>query len=231
MQCRYALIIASLNSLTAYVPAELLIALVQKEVWTKEQGLAHVLQSSNPEQKAKLLIKLANYLPSRLKQLALSKALAAARQIQDEYSRADALSSLADKLPRELLPEALTAVRQIQDEYSRADTLSSLADKLPRELLLEALAAARQIQSEYYRAKALNSLADKLPEILPEALAAARQMNDELNRADALSSLADKLLQIQKTELFSHWRDTLHILSLRTRPRLLSDINALTPVK
>ncbi|MBW4599077.1 MAG: zinc ribbon domain-containing protein [Calothrix sp. FI2-JRJ7] len=414
LQCRYALIIASLNSLAADLPAELLIALVQKEVWTKEQGLAHVLQSSKKEQKAKLLIKLANYLPSRLKELALSKALAAARQIQDEYSRADALSSLADKLPRELLPEAppavkqiqdkyradtlsslvdklprellpeaLAAARQIQDEYYRAEALSSLvnklpeilpealaaarqiqdeyyrdciisslvnklsrellsealaaarqiqdeyyrdyalsslADKLPQELLPEALAAARQIQDEYYRAKALSSLADKLPEILPEALAAARQIqdeeyrdcvlssladklpqellpealaaarqiqdeeyrdyalssladklprellpeasavarqiqpdeygailsssadklpkalaaarliNDEYYRADVLSSLADKLVQIQKTELFSHWRDTLHILSLRTRPHLLRDINALTPV-
>lgn len=43
-------------------------------------------------------------------------------------------------------------------------------------------------------------------------------------------SLADKLSQIQKTPLFDHWRDTLHILSVHTRPNLLRDINTLTPV-
>ncbi len=38
LQCRYALIISSLNSLAANVPIELLVALVQKNVWTPEQG-------------------------------------------------------------------------------------------------------------------------------------------------------------------------------------------------
>nr|WP_277883410.1 NB-ARC domain-containing protein [Nostoc flagelliforme] len=229
LQCRYALIIASLNSLAANLPVELLIALVQKNVWTPEQGLAYVLQSSNPRQKANLLTELVNHLPPNLKQLGLSKALAAAREIQDESSRADALSSLADKLPPDLLPEALAAARSIQSEEYRAKALSSLADKLP-ELLPEALAAAREIQDERYRAEALSSLADKLPpELLPEALAAAREIQSESTRAEALSSLADKLSQIQKTSLFNHWRDTLHILFVHTRPNLLSDINALTP--
>jgi ribosomal protein L17 len=385
LQCRYALIIASLNSLAANLPVELLIALVQKNVWTPEQGLGYVLQSSNSAQKANLVTQLADHLPSNLKELALSKALAAAREIEDESSRAKALSSLADKLPElllealaaareiqdessranalsslapllpELLPEALAAVKEIQDESSRASALSSLADKLPRDLLPEALAAAREIQSESdradvlsslapllpellpealavarsiqdasartyaldsladklpellpealaaareieneysrahalssladklpsnlllealaatrsiqdeeYRAKALVPLADKLPNLLPEALAAAREIQDKTDRAKALilladklpdllpealaaarsiqdasdrakalSSLADKLSQIQKTPLFAHWRDTLHILSVHTRPNLLSDISALTPV-
>jgi hypothetical protein len=69
--------------------------------------------------------------------------------------------------------------------------------------------------------------------LLPETLAAARSIQDESKlgrRADALSSLADKLSQIQKTQLFSLWRETLHILSVHTRPNLLSDIKALTPV-
>ena len=231
LQCRYALIIASLNSLSANLPEKLLLALIQKNVWTPEQGLAYVLQSSNPKQKANLLTELANHLPSNLKELGLSKALAAAREIPSESYRADALRSLADKLPPELLPEALAAAREIQSEYSRADALRSLANKLPPELLPEALAAAREIQSEYSRADALRNLADKLPpELLPEALAAAREIQSRSYRANALSSLADKLLQVQKTPLFDHWRDTLHILSVHTRPNLLSDIKALTPV-
>ncbi|MBE8989192.1 NB-ARC domain-containing protein, partial [Nostoc sp. LEGE 12450] len=179
LQCRYALIIASLNSLAANLPVELLIALVQKSVWTPEQGLAYVLQSSNPQNKAHLLTELVNHLPPNLKQLGLSKALAAAREIQDKYYRALALNRLADKLP-DLFSEALAAAREIQDESSRAEALSSLADKLPPELLSEALAAAREIQDESSRAEALSSLADKLPpELLSEALAAAREIQDE----------------------------------------------------
>ncbi|MBR8833341.1 MAG: hypothetical protein DSM106950_04680 [Stigonema ocellatum SAG 48.90 = DSM 106950] len=230
LQGRYALIIASLNSLAANLPVELLIALVKESEWTPEQGLAYVLQSSNPEQKANLLSQLANYLPPKLKELALSKVLAAAKQIQSEEYRAYALRALADKLPPELLSDALAAAKQIQDESYRAKALSALADKLP-EVLSDALAAAKQIQSESYRADALIRLADKLPpDLLPEALAAAREIQSESYRADALIRLALKLSQIQKTPLFDYWRETLHILSVHTRPNLLSDIKALTPV-
>ncbi len=72
LQCRYALIIASLNSLAANLLVELLIALVQKNVWTPSQGLAYVLQSSNPAQKANLLTQLANHLPPNLKEIDLA---------------------------------------------------------------------------------------------------------------------------------------------------------------
>ncbi|MEH2361189.1 NB-ARC domain-containing protein, partial [Nostoc sp.] len=161
-QCRYALITASLNSLAANLPAELLVALVKNNIWTCEQGLAYALQNPNPEDKVNSLTQLVNYLPSNLEKLAVQKALAAARAIQSEDSRANALSALADKLPK-LLPEALAAAREIQDEDNRANALSALADKLP-ELLPEALAAAREIQDEDNRANALSALADKLPE-------------------------------------------------------------------
>jgi hypothetical protein len=117
LQCRYALMTASLNSLTANVPVELLQALVKKNVWTPEQALAYTLQGSNPEQKARSLTELVDCLPLNLKELALSKALAAAKLIQDESYRAWALAALADKLPRDLLPEALAAAKTDSDEH------------------------------------------------------------------------------------------------------------------
>ena len=97
-------------------------------------------------------------------------------------------------------------------------------------MLPEALPIVRSIWDEYYRAKALIRLAVQLPELLPEVLTAARSIEAESDRADALSSLALQLSQIQKTALFAHWRETLHILSVHTRPNLLRDISALTPV-
>ena len=153
LQCRYALILTTLNSLTANLPPTLLVALLQKRVWAPEQGLAYALQSSNPENKASLLTAIIDDLPQKLKEKALQEALAAARAIQDERYRATALSALASNLPA-LLPEALAAARAIQSEQYRAIALSALADKLP-EVLPEALAAARAIQDERYRADAL----------------------------------------------------------------------------
>ncbi|MEH2231043.1 MAG: NB-ARC domain-containing protein, partial [Nostoc sp.] len=195
LQCRYALITASMNSLAANLPVELLVALVKNKMWTPEQGLAYALQKPELREKVNSLTELVTYLPLNLQELALQKALAAARAIQDEYShRADALSALAEKLP-DILPEALAAARAIQDEYFRANALSALAEKLP-DILPEALAAARAIQHEYFRAHVLSALAEKLPDILPEALAAARAIQNESSRAHALSALAEKLPDI-----------------------------------
>ncbi|NLQ03608.1 NB-ARC domain-containing protein, partial [Cylindrospermopsis raciborskii] len=191
-QCRYALIITSMNSLVANLPAKLLIALVRENIWTPEQTLSHILQSSDLTVKAHLLTSLVDYLPNDLQESVLSEALSSARQIQDEYRRAVALTALADKLPSELLPEALSTARQIQDEYSRTQALIGLANKLPS-VLPEALSSATQIQDEYRRTELLIGLADKLPpELLPEALSTARQIQDEYRRAVALT-LVDKL--------------------------------------
>ena len=145
-QCRYALITASINSLAANLPRELLVALVKNNVWSPEQGLAYALQKPDLGDKVESLVMLVDYLPENFKKQALSEALAAARQTHSEWRRAEALSALTDKLP-ELLPEALAAARHIQYEGNRAHVLSALADKLP-ELLPEALAAARHNQDE-----------------------------------------------------------------------------------
>ncbi|MEH1906954.1 NB-ARC domain-containing protein, partial [Nostoc sp.] len=192
-QCRYALMTASLNSLAANLPVELLVTLVKNNLWTAEQGLAYALQKPYPKEKVNSLTELVNYLPPNLQELALQKALAAARAIQFEDFSANALIALAQKLPPELLPEALAVAKAIQSEDFRANALRALAQKLPPELLPEALAAARAIQSEYYRANALSALVEKLPEVLPEALAAARAIQSEDSHAKALRTLAEKL--------------------------------------
>ncbi|MEI2583108.1 NB-ARC domain-containing protein, partial [Scytonema sp. PRP1] len=194
LQCRYALIRASLNSLAAKIlPENLLVALVKKNVWTPEQGLAYALQTPDLKQRVNLLVALVDDLPQNLKEQAQRKALTGVRAIQDEWSRANALGALANKLLPELIPGALRVAQAIQNERDRANALSTLADKLPTELMPEALAAARAIQDEGYRANTLSALADKLPtELMPEALAAARAIQGKRNRANALKALANK---------------------------------------
>ena len=190
-QCRYALITASINSLAANLPIDLLVALVKHDFWTPEQGLAYALQKPNLEDKVASLSKLADYLPDKLKKLALLEALVATRHIQHEKYRAEVLSALAEKLTPELLPEALSVARQIQDEEYRAQALSALADKFP-ELLPEALAAARKILYEE-DAPLFSALADKFPELLLEAFITALEIQDSYSCTQVLSALADKL--------------------------------------
>ena len=222
LQCRYALIIASLNSLAANVPVKLLLALVKNNFWTPEQGLAYALQNPNLNQKVNSLTEILNYLPANLKKLALQKALAAARTILMEDTRANALRALADKLPLELLLEALAAANSIKLKWHRDNALKAIAKKIPEDLpeafatkaihdeffnaiplrvigeklpedLPEALAAARSIQNENARADALSALVEKLPEDLPKALAVVRSIQNESARANTLSALAEKL--------------------------------------
>ncbi|MGJ5631841.1 NB-ARC domain-containing protein, partial [Nostoc sp. CALU 1950] len=225
LQCRYALMIASLNSLAANVPVELLVALVKKKVWSLEQGLAYALHKPKLVEKVKALATLVNYLTPNLEKLALSEALAAARVIRSEYFRTDALSALAEKLP-ELLPEVLASVRTIKPDYFRAQTLSALVAKLPPELFSEALAVAKFIQDEYHRAQTLSALADKMPQVLPEALATAKLIQDEYHRAQVLSTLADKI----PSELFPEALDAaVSIQSESSRSLALSALAATLP--
>ncbi|MEH2257051.1 hypothetical protein, partial [Nostoc sp.] len=101
----------------------------------------------------------------------------------------------------------------------------------PPELFSEALAVARAIQDESSRANALTALAKNLPpELFLEALAAAKTIQNESSRANTLSTLADSSSQTPAAELFLLWQDSLHELSLRTRPNLLQDIKVWVPV-
>ncbi|MEB3189181.1 MAG: NB-ARC domain-containing protein [Snowella sp.] len=160
LQCRYALILASLNSLAGNIPPKLIAALVNQKIWTPAQGLAYVKQNKNDKSQASGLRELAQYLPPAL----LTSALKTAQEIGDEGDRADALIGLASYLPHDLLPEALDAARGIKDEGDRADALIGLAPYLPQDLLPEALEAVREIENGYSRAHALGGLAPHLPQ-------------------------------------------------------------------
>ncbi|MBD2102517.1 hypothetical protein [Leptolyngbya sp. FACHB-261] len=214
LQCRYALIVSTLNSLSADLPPPLLGALLQKYVRVPKQGLAHALQSSNPETKAILLTEISDYSPQNLKEEALQKALAATKVIQYEQDRLNALKSLVLKLPPSLLPEALAIARAMPSGITRVEALKSLAPKLPPNLLLEALTIAKAFShrnSEYCRALALSAVVDFLPEklkaeVLEDALNAAKaipskEFRDNVYRAGALTAVADKLPEELQAEV------------------------------
>ncbi|MDV3351095.1 NB-ARC domain-containing protein, partial [Leptothoe sp. LEGE 181152] len=222
LQCCYALMKMSLNSLAQSIPAEMVAALLEENLWQPTQSLAYVQQLQDPIKKIVALEKIFPYLPKSLvpkvretiaafqseylyayalrklsKHLPelLPEALEVTHSIQDEPDRADALRELVKQLPPELLPEALEVTRSIQSESSRASALRELAKHLP-ELLPEALEVTRSIQSESSRASALRELAKQLPELLPEALEVTRSIQSESSRASALRELAKQLPEL-----------------------------------
>ena len=197
LQCRYALIVASLNSLAKNMPPALLAMLVQEKMWSLAQGLAYARQVSDAEQQVEALVRLAPHLTEPLRE----EALVAALGMQTPWRRAEALAELAPYLPEPLLWEALAAARVIESEYWRAIELVGLAPYLPEPLLREALAAARAIKIGRVRAKALAGLAAHLSEVesaevVWEALAATETAKDEYWQREAIVRLAIQLPQV-----------------------------------
>ncbi|NER87419.1 MAG: hypothetical protein F6K64_10490 [Moorea sp. SIO3A2] len=216
LQCRYALITTSLNSLAGNIPPELMAALVKNKIWTPAQALAYVRQNKDFSSQVEGLEAISEYLPPSL----LPEALDCARGISCEESRARALVYLAPHLPDvlpealdcargifyekyrvlalialaphlpDVLPEALDCARGLSHEFLRADALGALAPHFPEELLPQALDCARGIKYEKDRAHALVALAPHLPDVLPEALDCATGLSYESDQADALVGLA-----------------------------------------
>ena len=200
LQCRYALITTSLNSLAGNIPPALLAALVESNMCLPSQGLAYARQVPEAAQRVQAFSRLLLLprLSEHERDQALSQALEAARAIGDEESRAEVLAALAPHLTPPLLGPALEAARAIGDEWWRARAWAVSAPHLTPPLLGPALEAARAIGDEESRAEVLAVLAPHLtpPErdqALSQALEAARAIGSEWWRAAALAAPAPHL--------------------------------------
>jgi hypothetical protein len=242
---RCALVNASIRSLSGNLTPELLVGLVTvgtpEGKWSVAAALEHIRQMPDSQRQAeciKALVEAGCQLPWDL-------ALAAARAIQEEDDRAEALSTLAPHLPEEqqvnVLAEALAVTRAIQGESWRAKALMELASHLPEEqqgaVRAEALAAAR-VGNDWRRARVLSWLAPHLPpDLLGEALAAARSIADDWRRADVLSGLVPHLPEEQQATVLGealaaaraianevNWPEALMELAPHLSPDLLGEV-------
>jgi len=206
LQCRYALITASVNSLAADIPPALLAALVEKGMWTPAQGLAYARQVPELEQRVEALAELLPHIPEPLREQVLRETLAVAWEIESEWRRAGVLAWLAPRLVElGYSREALAVARAIKDDRWRAEALVGLVPHLPEaeraEALRELLVVARTIEDEQRRVKALAGLAPYLLiPLLREALLAARTIEDKQRRAEALVRLAPHLPEAECAE-------------------------------
>lgn len=190
LQCRYALITASLNSMAQVIPPALLAALVRNDIWTPAHALGHALQIPDEDLRAQALAGLAPHLSEDL----LRAALAAT-------NKGTALAQLAPRLA-ELghAPEALALVHQHLREP--ADKLETFWDAQPRLIARvaelgyaeEALAVAADV-GRLQVSKAWKGLVPYLPAaLIPRALQAIRGM-EQGSREKALIELAPVMPQ------------------------------------
>jgi hypothetical protein len=187
-QCRYALIAASLNSISEHIPPALISALIEGGVWSATQGLAHARAIPENQRRAEGLRRMLANLTDLQRPPVLREAFEAARGILDEWRRADALSELAPYLSTSQLAEALEAARSIQDEWHRAELLRRFAPHLAAGMLETALGMARELPCDGARADALTAL---LPRLAP---AESSQVLEEVQQAiDLVASAKSRI--------------------------------------
>src|SRR5262249_17955035 len=159
LQCRYALVTASLNSLAGNLPPELLEALVRQGVWPVGQALAYGRGPPRPGQKVGALTGLVALVAHPHRSSVLAEAVQAAGAIQTEGGRLRALVVLAPHLPPDLQAEALHDARSFRDAGGRVRALASLAPHLSPDLvgagLAEGLHDARSVPDASGRGRAL----------------------------------------------------------------------------
>jgi hypothetical protein len=191
LQCRYALIVASLNSLAQNLPPTLLAALVNRDVWTPAQALVYVRQVPEVAQRAEALAALAPYVPATLHPTLLDLAEA----IGDDDTRTQALTALAP-LVAGAADRALAAARAIPDTVRRTDALLALLPTLSEGrrgvVCAEVAQAASEITSKPRRAELLVALAQHLTGTAAETtLVEARNVAAELgNRQQQITILS-----------------------------------------
>jgi hypothetical protein len=217
LQCRYALIYASLNSMASALPPELIVALVKGKHWNPIQGLACIRQIQETSKRVEAIRSLSPHLPQSLlpeiltiveelqpesnrarvlidllpslSETLLPKVLEIVKGLQSESSRSWVLSEVVSRLPESLLPEALGVVKGLQPEPTRIWVLSKLLLRLPESLQPEILELVRGIQSEFERASSLILLLPHIPDLLSEVLGIVREIQSESDRASVLISL------------------------------------------
>jgi hypothetical protein len=196
-EIRGVLCAASLRSLVGELPGSLLIALVEKKIWTLTQAWATARQ-----QPIITLVNTVDYFvlhsSPEEKDHIVREAFELIRNTQDEHLRARALRTLAPLLSRELLQEVMSLVRKFRHENSRVFAWEVLLIYFSPEerskIVREVLDSVQGIQEEHLRAGTLRRILPHTPpEFLSEALGLARQIQRESDRVLVLGALMPQI--------------------------------------
>lgn len=169
LQCRYAVAISSLNSLTSHITPELILELVVRGIWSSAQGLAYVQRMTDTNQRTLSIAALSPRLAEPRRTEVLERAAKEAAWL-DPSERSNALAAL---LPNLSGPTQASVFRKICSEidWLRKDSIfrgdadalaqklaassSHLSDELRREAIELALDVAMMEVADSGRAETL----------------------------------------------------------------------------
>ncbi|MGX7828964.1 BTAD domain-containing putative transcriptional regulator [Actinokineospora sp. 24-640] len=174
-EARCALAVSSITSLTANIPADLVVALVEAGMWTPSRALAHARRLHAPPARALLLAALVPLLPDDLCPPAVAWALAAARDPVTHIT-GDVLTRVAPHLTD--VADAVSIASRVRHGGWRAAAQAAIARRLDgqarRRLLREALDSAMSVAGEHDRAEAVRRILPELPDdLVDDAVSAA----------------------------------------------------------
>jgi hypothetical protein len=193
LEIRYALITASINSISANIPIRLLLQLVENGIWTDAQSLAYIRQIPDLRIRADAVSSLSMQFKKASNKNGLKKALEIAREIGNDDERSRAIATIAFTMQDPV--DALKIIDEISHEYAKAWLLARVAPKLPEPLLQDSILLARGIKDNRYRSLALVTMANNFPKpisttILNDALISARKIKSVYSRSRALVDIA-----------------------------------------
>lgn len=200
-QLRYALVEASIASLSTTLPPALIGELVTRGLWTPWRAFSLIERMADEQQQAQALARIASLLPKEF----LSRALSVAIRCREEENHATALQAVIQHpdLPGHLLETAADAVLSIKYRpgFSRAPIeisrdlylapMVAIAAKLPKELLhkLGRRHAGVFHQIGYARAAYALFYTDDPLQGARSALAEARELENEHDRGLLVAAL------------------------------------------
>ena len=203
LEIRYALLSASLSSLTAKIPPPLIAALVADGQWTVSLGVRHAQMLPTAEAAARTLVDLLAHTGRTDNNASAlgAEALAAANAVSDPFARATLLAAVAAHASARAaaVRDAWQAIRVIPTEESRARAIAALAGrtKLPKKLRDEALRLAAESGSPRPVAVILIALAPQMPAAQrPGIVAGARRAADKISHPGARFAELSALLPL-----------------------------------
>jgi len=221
LEVRYALMAASLSSLSARIPPALITALVDDGQWTVGLGIRHARMLPSAEASARTLIDLLARAPradgdgdatetaAEAAADCAGEALAAARAVGEPFARATTLAALAAHRPSRTVAvrEAWQAIDGITAELPRARAIAALAASagLPGQQRDRALRRADDSASPRARAIILTAVARRgpaaqRPDIVARAWQAAGQIRDPEVRFTEVTALLSLLAEKEQAQ-------------------------------
>lgn len=192
LQCRFILILASINSIAESIHPKSLNTYVERGEWTPEQGLFYTKLKTN----AGNFLETLKLLSSSLSGSHIEEVLLRILEIEDDEIRAEALKTISKRLPHGRLRQILRELLDVIDLESHALTIAVLLGQLAewgyQREVLTCLQSIEDIEAQYDISR---SLLPKLAELgyTNEALETAQMIPSDGLRAGVLAELTPLL--------------------------------------